>query len=326
MDEKERARRFRQSKIKLLVAAIILNILIVATFLTSSPTVSPASGWMVAANKILYRVGLKYSDLRILHEKSSLRVSEDCIACHGNMRTSKLPLHRIHLTSPLANFACNNCHDKISLERKTNEKVVHLVNVGFCKNCHSKFSGFNEKSAMKPVDFQADCTLCHTGKHAFRHAKPYLSHIISPSECKVCHGGLVLPWRPEHTRDDWVQKHGQFALEGTKKCMSCHEYGLAFCQDCHARKPPSHKPKDLWLQAHRKKAKEDTRACFVCHTSALCRKCHVGHTLDWKENHYTFVLKEGTEMCENCHAAIFCESCHVASRSPQVFEEERSAF
>ncbi len=324
MDEKERSRRFKKSKINLLVASLILNALIITTFLTSSPNVSPASSWTVAANKVLYRIGLKPSDLSILHKKASRLDSEDCIACHGNMKASKLQLHRIHLTSPLVNFSCNNCHTEIVLKRKSKTQAIQLVNVGFCRNCHSRFSGFNEKSAMKPVDFQADCTLCHTGKHAFRHAKPYLSHIISPRECKVCHGGLVLPWRPEHTKEDWVEKHGKFALKDSDKCMSCHEYGLAFCEDCHSRKPSSHKPKDVWLQAHRKQAKQDVQACYTCHKPEMCRECHIGHTTNWKQIHYQFVLSEGTKMCENCHSSIFCESCHVSYKVPEVPEEVSS--
>lgn len=323
MDEQQRARRFRISKIKLLIAAVILNILIVATFLTSSPNISPASGWIVAMNKGLYRVGIKSSyNLKEIHRNSGKLSPEECIACHGTMKTSKLPLHRMHLTTSLAKFSCPDCHDRIDMDKVSNERAVHLVNVGFCKNCHSQFSGLNEKSAMKPVDFQADCTLCHTGKHAFRHAKPYLSHIIPPRECKGCHGQRVLPWRPEHTKEDWVQVHGKIALEGgSQKCMSCHEYGLAFCKDCHSKKPPSHKPKDLWLGKHQVRAKQDTRTCLACHQAEFCKKCHMGHTPDWQLNHYKYVLKEGTQMCQNCHSAIFCESCHTSFRQAQLSQK-----
>lgn len=164
---------------------------------------------------------------------------------------------------------------------------------------------------MKPVDFQADCTLCHSGKHAFRHAKTYLSQIVSAQDCKVCHGEKPLPWREEHARSDWIRDHGKFALSSDEDCMSCHEYGLSFCNDCHEKKPPSHKPKDLWLKGHKKEAKDNTKACLTCHKQKFCKKCHIGHTPQWLDNHYGFVMEKGAESCQRCHSSIFCESCHV---------------
>jgi hypothetical protein len=185
-----------------------------------------------------------------------------------------------------------------------------MVNVGFCKKCHSDFEGKEPNSAMKPVDFQADCTLCHSGKHAFRHAQEYLSQIMSPRDCKGCHGGRVLPWTQAHTRDDWVQKHGTMALEDSKKCMSCHEFGLNFCQKCHSQKPASHKPRETWLNVHKQKAKADTRACLTCHKTDFCKKCHIGHTAEWRQTHYRMVLSEGQQMCWHCHSQVFCSGCH----------------
>ncbi len=311
MDEETRRKHIRRSIIHLIIASIILNILITATFLTSSPNISPASGWLMAVNKLEYRTGIKSkTDLKTIHTNASKISKEECMACHGSMKDSKLPLHRIHLTAHLVKFSCHDCHEKISLEKRSNERVVRLVDVGFCQKCHSEFSGNKPNSAMKPVDFQADCTLCHSGKHAFRHAQEYLSQIMSPRDCKGCHGGRVLPWRQEHTRDDWVQKHGTLALEDGGKCMSCHEYGLNFCQKCHSQKPASHKPRDAWLDHHKLKAKSDTRACLTCHKTDFCKKCHLGHTADWRQTHYKMVLSEGQQMCWNCHSQVFCSSCH----------------
>ena len=320
MNEKKEI--LKRSKIKLLLASFILNVIVIAILVTSSPVVSPAGNWLIFWNKIFYRFGLKQSsDLKKLHANALKLVSEDCISCHGDMKKSHQPLHRIHLTSPLAHLSCIDCHERISLEKMSNEKAVLLVNVKFCKNCHGRFSGFNKKSAMKPVDFKADCTLCHAGKHAFRHAKPYLSQIVSSQECKVCHGERVLPWKEGHAKSNWVTKHGEIALSEQEKCMSCHEYGLAFCNDCHRKKPPSHKPKDIWLKTHKTKAKDNTKACLTCHKPNFCKKCHVGHTAEWLDNHYSFVLEKGAESCQRCHSSIFCEGCHVKVGSPLSVQE-----
>ncbi len=237
------------------------------------------------------------------------------MACHGTMIERKFTLHKIHLTSELLpGLVCHDCHKSISLEKRSNTHVVRLVDVGVCKQCHSPFPGLNPKSPMKPEDFKADCTTCHSGKHAYRHEKPYLSHVIAPRECAGCHGGRVLPWTPAHEQDDWVTAHGKQALKvGTDSCMKCHEYGLQFCQDCHSKKPPSHQPRDAWLGKHQAAAKADTRSCFTCHQADFCKRCHVNHTPTWRDTHMSYVVKNGTSACMNCHSQTFCETCHVSS-------------
>ncbi|MHB0977219.1 MAG: hypothetical protein ACYC1U_08490 [Candidatus Aquicultorales bacterium] len=302
-----------RAKIKFLATTVVLNVLIVATFLTSSPTESPASTWITAVDKVLYKTGLKSSNLKALHMNSASLGKEDCMACHGNMETSRVPLHKMHLTSELLpGLQCHNCHNKIELGGQSNVKVVELVNVGFCKKCHSRWSGLNPNSAMKPADAKADCKMCHAGRHAFRHAEPYLSQVIASRECYGCHGGRELPWVPQHEAESWVQEHGMIALGKEERCMKCHEYGLDFCKACHSKRPPSHQPIDNWRTLHKGQAKEDTRICFTCHNPLkFCKKCHVGHTPDWQKVHFTVVLKEGTATCTRCHSAVFCEGCHT---------------
>lgn len=316
----KRQRDLRSAKMRLAVSAIALNLLLVATFFTSSPQVSPASGWIVAVDRVLYAANLKSGgSLALLHANASRLSKEDCIACHGTMKSHRLALHRIHLTSDLIpDLSCTDCHDKIAVQPKSNKNVVHVVNVAFCKKCHSAFPGSNSRnSAMKPEDSQADCTTCHSGKHAFRHAQPYLSQIIGSRECLVCHGGRILPWTPMHERGDWVQRHGKTALGDIPRCMKCHEYGLAFCNECHQNKPPSHRPRQRWLVVHKRAAKEETRACFTCHKASYCKRCHINHTAGWRETHSRIVIEAGTEPCMSCHSMSFCEGCHVGSSRPR---------
>lgn len=307
----------RSSKVKLLLAVLALNALSLATLLTSSPQVSPASGWIVAVDRALYRLNLKSGGSLVeLHANASRLSMEDCVACHGSMKSSKLALHKIHLTSDLlTGLKCMNCHDRIAMKPKSNARIVHVVNVGFCKKCHSEFSGKRPNSAMKPTDARADCTMCHSGKHAFRHAQPYLPQIVGTRECLVCHGGNVLPWSAQHERGDWMRKHGREALAAnTSKCMKCHEYGLQFCNDCHRNKPPSHLPHEAWIARHKVAARAETRACFTCHKPAYCKKCHINHTPGWRWTHAKNVVKLGTETCLGCHSQTFCSSCHIGSR------------
>ena len=318
--KKQRTFSARATKIKLILASILLNLVILASFLTSSPQVSPASGWMTAIDTVMYKASpiTGKSELQKLHFEAKKLTKERCMACHGSMIESKLVLHRIHLTSDLLpGLVCHDCHQSISLEKRSNAKVVRLVDVGFCKKCHSAFPGLKSDSPMKPEDFKADCTTCHTGKHAFKHGQPYLSQVIAPRECPGCHGGRVLPWNPAHEKDDWVQAHGLQALKvGVQSCMKCHEFGLAFCNECHSRKPPSHEPRDRWLQLHRQRAKQETRTCFTCHVAKFCKRCHVNHTPGWRERHFKFVVENGTDLCEKCHSVSFCSSCHIGGGPP----------
>ncbi|HEY3318059.1 MAG TPA: hypothetical protein VGK50_06520 [Coriobacteriia bacterium] len=316
--DRERKKFLHKQWIKVLLASLLLNTLILAGMLTSSPTVSPASTWMTAVDTAVYKVrpvsgGQALADL---HARASQLSKEQCMACHGTMIASKFTIHRLHLTSELLpGLVCHDCHKKISLEKRSNTHVVRLVDVGVCKKCHSPFPGLQPTSPMKPADFKADCTTCHSGKHAYRHDQPYLSHVIAPRECAGCHGGRVLPWTAAHEKDDWVAKHGKIALVvGKSTCMKCHELGFAFCNDCHSKKPPSHQPREMWLLQHQTAAKSSTPSCFTCHKPDFCKKCHVNHTANWRNEHFKFVIKNGADACLNCHSATFCETCHVSGK------------
>lgn len=316
---KRRGYSLRSTVTKLILASVLLNLVILASFLTSSPQVSPASAWITAADKLFYKlepVSTK-AGLEALHAGSSKLSKERCVACHGTMVTSKLVLHKIHLTSDLLpGLACRECHKKVSLEKRSNEKVVRLVDVGFCKKCHSPFPGLDPNSPMKPNDFKADCTTCHSGKSALKHEEHFLSHVIAPRECPTCHGGRVLPWQAGHELDTWIKEHGQQAFKvGVESCMKCHEFGLQFCNECHKKRPPSHSPRDSWLIQHPSEARTDTRVCFTCHKADDCRKCHINHTAGWRDRHFRVVVEEGAELCQKCHSTTFCSQCHVQSRS-----------
>jgi hypothetical protein len=312
-----------KSWIKFIAAVLLLNALILTAFITSTPKQSPASTWLTYAYKLRYKIApvtmttaKGKQELVTLHKNASSVPREQCIACHGDKAHSNFPLHRIHLTSELLpGLSCHDCHQSVTLQSKNNRYVVRWVNVGFCRECHSKFPGLNPNSPMKPTDFEADCTTCHSGNHAFKHARPYLSQIIAPRECKGCHGGRVLPWTPLHEQNNWLALHGQEALRvGQQSCFKCHDYGLNFCDKCHAIKPPSHTPRDQWLVDHAERAQADTRACFTCHKASYCKKCHVNHPADWLQKHPAVVAANGTKRCEQCHSLSFCSFCHAQSQ------------
>lgn len=311
---------WRSTFMKFLGASILLNALLVLVFATASPQASPVSAWAVAADKVWYKVSpvTDRASLEKLHAAAASLPPEQCIACHGTMLSSALRLHNIHLSSDLLpGLKCTDCHKKISLQQRSNRYVVRMVDVSFCKKCHSEFPGLAPNSPMQASDFKADCTTCHSGKAAYRHDATYLSQVIAPRECPGCHGGRVLPWTNAHEQSDWLSTHGPEALTtGSKACMKCHEFGLQFCDNCHKVRPPSHDPRDVWLSEHSTKAKADTRACFTCHKTDFCKKCHVNHQPDWLAQHPAVVRAQGTTSClAVCHSRSWCSFCHANQAS-----------
>jgi hypothetical protein len=311
-----------KSLIRLILASVLLNALILTAFLTSTPERSAASTLATAAYKIRFRLVpidpvRNKAELAQLHLNSAGASKSQCVACHGDEFDSPIVLHRIHLKSELLpGLACHDCHQRVDLTARGNVAMTRWVDVGFCKKCHSKFSGMTPGSAMKPADYDIDCTTCHSGGNAFRHEPPYLSQVIAPTECRGCHGGRVLPWTAKHEGSDWLKTHGAEALSvGTENCFQCHDFGLKFCDTCHAVKPPTHLPADRWKTNHPDAARADTRACYTCHKINFCKKCHVGHDPGWRELHPAFVTSKGTSSCEKCHSLSFCSYCHTGSSS-----------
>lgn len=304
---------------KLILASLLLNALILAAYVTSTPERSPAATWQAAVYRARFRLApldpeRDAARLGALHLKSGSIPTPECVACHGTMLESEVAFHRIHLSNELLpGLRCGDCHHRIDLTPRGNESVVEWVDVAICKKCHSAFPGSDKPGAsMRPIDFEIDCTMCHTGDHAFRHQSRYLSHIIAPNECKGCHGGRTLPWDPLHERDDWLQTHGAESLSsGEESCFRCHDFGLKFCDTCHEQKPPSHTPSDRWKSVHREAARTDTRACYTCHDLDSCRKCHLSHESGWRERHPSVVKEKTSASCMKCHSTSFCSYCHT---------------
>lgn len=310
--------------VKLIIASVMLNGLILTAVFTSTPEHSSASLWATTAYRLKFKLSpidpvKDEAALGALHLDSANLSRSECQACHGDELDSPIVLHRIHLQSELLpGLACHDCHQRVDLTTRGNVAMTRWVDVGFCKKCHSKFPGGSPGSAMSKADFDLDCTVCHTGANAFRHEPKYLSQIIAPRDCKGCHGGRVLPWTYLHERNDWLQTHGREAFTvGKENCFQCHDFGLKFCDTCHALKPPTHLPPDQWKTNHPDAARADTRACYTCHKINFCKKCHLGHDAGWIQRHSVSVQEKGTASCEKCHSLSFCSYCHAnSSASP----------
>jgi hypothetical protein len=314
------SKREVRARIRLTVAILLLAAASTALLLTSTAEADPSQTWGTWAWTLRYEVFPleDAAELEELHTNAYLGSREQCIACHGDKKDSELLVHGIHLRSELLpDLSCHECHQQVDLASRGSTQAVTWVDVGFCKKCHSAFPGLRSGSHMQAGDIDADCTMCHTGARAIRHAQPYLSQIIPSSECKGCHGGRVLPWTPRHERSGWLRGHGEEALEsGSEPCLECHDFGLKFCDECHAETPPSHLPAEEWRERHPAEAGEDRRVCDTCHEEGFCNGCHLNHEDGWIELHSAFVEESGDSSCEECHSRSSCTRCHVASAVP----------
>ncbi len=254
-------------------------------------------------------------EIATLHKSADRAATARCVACHGDKNDSSLPVHQIHLRSPiLARIVCSDCHPQVEPGLRTESRTTHWVDVAFCKNCHSAFPGTQPESHMADQDLHADCLSCHVGDLAVRHEQPYLPKDVPISECGGCHGARALPWSRGHEADDWVSTHGREALDsGSDACFACHDFGLKFCDECHEQSPPSHRPAEKWRATHSDAARADTRSCSTCHDAGDCKQCHLNHEDEWLSAHPAFIRENGDASCDECHSRSACTQCHVES-------------
>lgn len=315
------ARPIDRTRMSVVIACLLLAGVGLAAYASTDPAKSPARALETWVWQLRYRAFPldDPAELAALHLAAEEIGRERCVACHGDKVDSRLLVHAIHLRSELlSQIHCHECHRQVDLTSRSATVAAVWVDVGFCHKCHSAFPGLQAGSQMHPGTFREDCRTCHSDSHEDERRLPFISRTVPVSECRGCHGGRVLPWTPEHARPGWLDAHGPAALEtGTDQCFACHDFGLKFCDDCHAKKPPSHLPEDEWRAAHVAAAAADTRVCYSCHETTACKRCHVDHEEGWMASHPEFVSERGDSSCAECHSESACDFCHtrVASGS-----------
>jgi hypothetical protein len=312
MDDRSRVMWARAATVAALLVLVAFAVYVFRTGDQQQRTVRSSAAW---AWSLIYEAFPVEDEQELagLHEDPARSMRTRCVACHGDKLDSELPVHRIHVTSELlADLACPDCHTDVELGVRGATNAPSWVDVGFCVECHSAFPGSLPGSHMCSEDFSKECVECHVDDLAPVHDKPYLPSDIPDSECTGCHGARALPWTSSHESDDWLELHGVEALaSGDDECFACHDFGLKFCDDCHAEKPPSHEPSEQWRIDHPDAAQTDTRVCYTCHETTWCKECHVNHEDGWMDNHPLFVEEHGDESCTECHSLSACTFCHT---------------
>lgn len=310
---------------------LVFDLVAVLVFMSSTPVKPSEAVATETVWKGIYSVDQAIEgtgNLAAIHAKPENHSSAECIACHGVMDASlptsgtaniKIDVH-FHLKISVARFSCIDCHQTDRVWRGTFPgKTTQMLRINreFCFNCHSGFDRAIKLSLnqMKPEYAELDCRMCHVGKLAPKHALPFLSQVLSSTECMMCHGNNVFPWPAQHYTAEWSTIHGKHASDRTV-CASCHNLAV-FCKECHTTKPSTHDSN--WRAVHKNLYKAEPQRCATCHTAEWCNtKCHlVSHTADWRNVHNAYVTDHGRDVCMKCHYLGFCMGCHMTNGSIQ---------
>jgi hypothetical protein len=222
--------------------------------------------------------------------------NDACLQCHYEdwsheaSRTTEIP-HPAHLRVAEETRECVECHKWTAHEEEYIERHKTMPFSGVCASfgCHA---------GTKSVD---ECRYCH---HAVQEEEPQwvydhedvvrsygpnacLEACHDAEQCRQCHTTGVRPEFPEvgadpevreieheHVQADWLETHGDWAIDDDSKCFVCH-VSPAECEECHSRRPAFHGLESTWLNRHGEIAEsEQDRRCLTCHEQEWCDECH----------------------------------------------------
>jgi len=197
--------------------------------------------------------------------KKSVHGNLDCVDCHENVNSSKIP-HLINGKSSKVN--CGNCHDD--------------VDQSFKNDFHNRF--VKNTGKQKP-----GCVSCH-GKHYIK--SPEKIKNKTKTYCNKCHNNVLFNFSENYHSLKQISK---------KVCGDCHEADLIedtlkvsvhnnlICSDCHR-----------FEALNREKHQEGVNYVQL----AKCSTCHKKEFLLHKKSIHGVSLTEGIEdaaKCWNCH-------------------------
>ena len=140
-----------------------------------------------------------------LHKNSTTTATGICVACHGNVATSKslspstvVTAHKLHMRSPqrLARFVmCTTCHKSTDKINDSGANLRKQVASQMCLACHGQFrtTGVSQHTGYTVA---SNCLAagCHNSRaevradHRADHA-PVTAKAARAQYCADCHGG-----------------------------------------------------------------------------------------------------------------------------------------
>jgi hypothetical protein len=158
--------------------------------------------------------------------------------------------------------ACRKCHTTYRAVSPAGDLLIpHRAHVDVldmqCVDCHRDLVHSLNRRGFNRPEMEGCLEQCHNGDTA-------------SNACVDCHTRKQTP--ETHQRKDWLEAHGRIAESDAKACAECHDWTPEYCEECHSKRPASHKGN--WKKAHGPHAKTRGDGCLVCHEEKFCEECH----------------------------------------------------
>ena len=223
--------------------------------------------------------------------------SDACLNCHNEdwsdntSRTAEIP-HPAHMRVAEETRECVECHKWTAHEEEYIDRHKEMPFSSVCASfeCHAGWKTVEEcQSCHHAVqEDEVEWTLIH--KETVQESGPNgcLETCHDAGQCTQCHTTGVRPEFPEigpesglkaieqeHVKQDWMEQHGEYALDDDSKCFACH-VSVGECEKCHEQRPEFHGLESTWLNRHAELAENerDERRCLTCHEKDWCEECH----------------------------------------------------
>ena len=270
-----------------------------------------------------------------------LAVADNCIACHG-VRPS-------HFAAP--DSACASCHLPVAeAPRLTAVDISEFPRPPSHDRPDFLEDGHGDLARAGPGSVAASCATCHSRNFCAE------CHVNAPQVAAIQAlgvdpriGARATPFRapPSHAARDFIEKHGDDAANGARRCVSCHTQES--CLVCHVgtprvarglitaasapsrgaptarRRPDSHGAD--FSEAHASPASARPQSCAACHAQPQCLDCHQPSPGDGSPGYHRagFLASHPVQAyqreasCSDCHnQGQFCASCHAGAGLTQI--------
>lgn len=243
--------------------------------------------------------------------RKSTHANQGCIDCHTEPGGLNKILFALNTYSPIYAFheskpgsvekpedaTCLRCHTADRIISGSGIVMIphklHVVNQKIkCVDCHEYLVHYPNPKGRNTPSMENCLKSCHKEKAEI-------------DACTICHPKKATP--KSHSEPDWKSTHPERFKQDNYICTGCH----TDCNRCHTIRPENHTVKWKYSEHGQQAEVISSKVCGTCHDNDFCGTCHLTHPLDWKDIHYSTVLRKTYKSCTTCHEPNeFCIKCH----------------
>ncbi|MDQ0256665.1 cytochrome c-type protein NapC [Evansella vedderi] len=226
-----------------------------------------------------------------------------CVTCHSGVAHGKVVERGLNESKDFDYWTEENGEEIISTE-------YTRPNMGTCIDCHIRYNEgetpWEDKyySLSFPPDHEKNQSMAiYEVFERIKEQRENPKENQISMECATCHLEIDIP--ENHYKKNFVNNHGDDAVNAFDSCMTCHDQGKwqkninqqsytilfdskqpnlehytpdvyvvqslskenSFCFSCHEERPDSHQTSSYWLTGHAKEvdSRQDVNRCLVCH-------------------------------------------------------------